>query len=217
MDTVFAKQNNEREVKTYHCTKWGMPKLDGHLTVTTERVIFHGAAQKTVTDKNTGEAITRTTDSISEEAELKSISGISTFYGTKVNIIWLLLGLALAIGSIGGTVSCAKIMRTMLVYTSDGMGYAMVMPILLLIVIFFGGVLMFTLLGFGKAFFLNIYSAQSAGAPISIGNAKTANHVLLSMAGHPTPETDIMMKELGALIIDLKADKEEAYKMWAAK
>jgi len=216
MDTVLAKQNNEREVKTYHCTRWGMPKLDGHLTVTTERVIFHGAAQRAVTDKNTGEVTTRTTDSISEEAELKSISGISSFYGTKVNAIWLLLGLALAIGSIGGTISCAKIMRTMLVYTPDGTGYVMIMPILLLVLFFFGGIMMFTLLGFSKAFFLNIYSAQSAGTPISIGNAKTANHVLLSMAGLPTPETDVMMKELGALIIDLKTDKEEAIRMWGA-
>ena len=213
---ILAKQNNEREVKSYHCTRWGLPKLDGHLTVTTERVIFHGAAIKNSTNKSTGEVTARTTDSISEEAELKSVSGISTFYGTKINWIWLLLGLALTIGGIGGTVSCAQVTKQMLAYTPNEVIAGMVFVILIMIFVFLGGILMFALLGFGKAFFLNVYSSQSAGTPISIGNAKTANHVLLSLAGHPTPETDTMMKELGALIIDLKTDKEEAYREWKA-
>ena len=80
-----------------------------------------------------------------------------------------------------------------------------------------GGILIFCLLGFGKAFFLNIYSSQSAGTPISIGNADKANHVLLSLCGQPTEETDGMMKELGALITDLKTDKEQAYEAWGPK
>ena len=214
MDTVFAKQNNEREVKTYHCTRWGLPKLDGHLTVTTERVIFHGAATRNTTNKNTGVVTARTTDRISEEAELKNVSGISSFYGTKINWIWLLLGLALAIGGIGGSISCAQVTKQMLAYMPSEVIAGMVFSILLLILVFLGGILMFALLGFGKAFFLHVYSAQAAGTPINIGNAKTANHVLLSLAGRPTPETDTMMKELGALIIDLKTDKEEAYQEW---
>jgi len=77
--------------------------------------------------------------------------------------------------------------------------------------------LIFSLAGFGRAFFLNIYSSQSAGTPISIGNADKANHVLLSLCGLPTEQTDGMMKELGALITDLKTDKEEAYKAWAVQ
>jgi hypothetical protein len=79
--------------------------------------------------------------------------------------------------------------------------------------VIFGGIILKKWL-FSKAFFLNIYSSQSAGTPISIGNTKTANAVVLSLAGLPTAETDTMMLELGALIADLKTDKEETYKAW---
>jgi len=82
---------------------------------------------------------------------------------------------------------------------------------------FIGGPFMVWQLGFGKAFFLNIYSSQSAGTPISLGNADRANLVLLSLCGQPTTSTDYMMKELGALIADLKTDKEEAFRIWGPK
>jgi hypothetical protein len=78
------------------------------------------------------------------------------------------------------------------------------------------GVLILLKWAWVKCFFLNIYSSQSAGTPISIGNTKTANAVVLSLAGLPTDETDQMMNELGALIADLKADKEQAYEAWKA-
>ena len=76
------------------------------------------------------------------------------------------------------------------------------------------GIVMIIKLAFGKAFFLNIYSAQSAGTPISIGNTDRANVVLLSLCGMPTDQTDDMMEELGALITDLKTDREQAYEAW---
>jgi hypothetical protein len=78
------------------------------------------------------------------------------------------------------------------------------------------GILAITELAVGKAFFLNIYSSQSAGTPITIGKADRVNHVLLSLAGLPTEQTVPMMEELGALIADLKADKEKAYEVWKA-
>jgi len=180
--------------------------VDGHLTLTTERVIFHGAIKTTVNGKPT--------DRIVEEAELKSISGLSCFYGTQINWIWLVVGFFMSLGALMGVIATAKLASNS--YAPTDFRIAVGIGCLLNIAAFFGGILIVALLGFGKAFFLNIYSAQSAGTPISIGNAKTANHVLLSMAGLPTPETDTMMKELGAIIIDLKTDKEEALRAWGA-
>jgi len=204
---ILAKQTNEREVKTYHCTRWAWPKLDGHITVTTERVIFAGAGK---TDTNGKSA-----DRIVEEAELKSISGLSSFYGTKINWVWLALGLLLAFGSLMGFITSCKAL--------SGAGWmpAEMIALSVLGLLFSLGFLMLGIvivikLAFGKAFFLNIYSAQSAGTPISLGNTDRANVVLLSLCGMPTEETDEMMEELGALITDLKADKEDAYKTWKA-
>jgi len=207
MQTTFAKQNSEREVKTYHCTRWNFPKLDGFLTVTTERVIFHGSS-KTVP------ATTKPGNRIVEEAELKSVSGISSFYGTKFNWIWAAVGLVLLLGGLIGVNACAEIVGKD--YLPMGIIIAGALGVMIGIVAFVGGILIIVLLAFQKAFFLNIYSSQSAGTPISIGNAKEANHVLLSLCGKPTEETDQMMNDLGAMIIDLKADKKQAYEEWSA-
>jgi len=208
MDIAFAKQNNERLVKSYHCTRWSFPKANGHLSITTERVIFHGATKPAANNQPTNRIV--------QEVEVKSISGLSCFYGTKINWIWLLLGLVVSVSGLIGMVSSLGIVDKM-----DRVGYhppEMLVPaifgILLGTAALFGGVLIIALLAFGKAFFLNIYSSQSAGAPISLGNADRANHVLLSLCGQPTTSTDFMMKELGALITDLKTDKEEAFKAW---
>ena len=214
MDTILAKQNNERIVKQYQCTRWAQPKLTGHLIVTTERIVFEGAAEKKITDFNTNVVTMCTTDRIVEEAELKSVSGLSSFYGRKINWIWLLLGVAGILGGIMGFFASCEILSSK--WVPPELIAAGVFGIILSLGFIALGIVILVKLAFGKAFFLNIYSSQTAGTPISIGNADRANHVLLSLAGLPTEETDQMMKELGALIADLKADKEEAYKEWKA-
>jgi len=212
MDTILAKQNDERIVKQYPCTRWAWPKMTGYITVTTERVIFQGAAEKKTTDFNTNAVTMRTTDRIVEEAELKSVSGLSSFYGTKINWIWLLLGIAGILGGLMGfAASCGALGSRWLSAEAIAIG---IVGLILSVGFIALGIVVLIKLAFGKAFFLNIYSSQSAGTPISIGNTDRANHVLLSLAGLPTEETDQMMQELGALIADLKADKEEAYKAW---
>ena len=212
---MLAKQNDERVVKTYHCTRWGWPKLDGHLTVTTERVIFSGALTLEITDIDDNTTTHKTTNRIAEEAELKSISGLSSFYGTKINWVWLVLGLLVAFGSLMGFItSCGALTKAS--WMPAEMIALSVLGLLFSLAFLMLGVVIVIKLAFGKAFFLNIYSAQSAGTPINIGNTDRANVVLLSLCGMPTDQTDDMMEELGALIIDLKTDKEVAYKAWKA-
>ena len=204
---TLAKQSKERIVKTYHCTRWGLPKMDGHLTVTTERVIFSGASKAGANGKPA--------ERIVEEAELKSISGLSSFYGTKINWVWLVIGAVTALGSVLSFASSCG-MLTKVGWMDAGTIALMVLWLLLslLSLMIILGVVIVIRLAFGKAFFLNIYSAQSAGTPISIGNTDHANVVLLAMCGMPTDQTDDMMEELGALITDLKADREQAYEAW---
>ena len=203
---TLAKQNNERIVKQYHCTQWAHPKLDGYITITTERVIFAGASQAGANGKPA--------DRIVEEAELKTISGLSSFYGTKINWLFLVLGIAGILGGILGffsscfTLTKAGRMPIEMIAVS-------VLGVLLALGFIIAGILIISKLAFGKAFFLNIYSSQTAGTPISIGSTDRANHVLLSLAGLPTEETDDMMEELGALITDLKTDREQGYELWA--
>jgi hypothetical protein len=212
---ILAKQNDERVVKSYNCTEWKRPRLTGTLTITTERVIFAGWAEKKSANFDTGEVKTTITDRIVEEAELKSISGLSSFYGIKLNLLALLAGLAFVLGGLLGFATAC-----------DALSKASWLPAGLIAASIFGLVFSLALAAFGviilikwlfvRCFFLNIYSSQSAGTPISIGNTKTANVVALTLAGLPTDKTDAMMDELGALITDLKADKEEAYRAWRA-
>ena len=51
----------------------------------------------------------------------------------------------------------------------------------------------------GKAVFIEIHTSQGTG---------------FSLAGLPAEQTVEMLEELGALIADLKADKEKAYEAW---
>ena len=212
MDTILAKQNDERVVREYQCTRWAQPKLTGCLIVTTERVIFEGAAERKITDFNTNAVTMRTTDRIVEEAELKSVSGLSSFYGRKINWIWLLLGIGGILGGIFGFIASIEVLGSR--WVPPELILAGIVGLLFSLGFIALGVVILVKLAFGKAFFLNVYSSQSAGTPISIGNADRANHVLLSLAGLPTEQTDQMMKELGALIADLKTDKEQAFETW---
>jgi len=207
MDIALAKQNNERIVKSYFCTRWANPKLEGYLTLTTERVVFAGVA----ISKTTG----KPTDRIVEEAELKSISGLSSFYGTKINWLAIILGALLSLGGMLSSIAAVGELSNSYLPTSVAVGMGLILIALICVVIL--GLVIILKWGFGRAFFLNIYSSQSAGTPIAIGNADRANHVLLSLCGQPTEQTDEMMLELGALITDLKTDKEEAFKAWGPK
>jgi len=209
MDIQLAKQNNERVVKEWQCTSWGLIALYGRLAVTTERVIFYGTGGLSQ-DQTTGQYRNR----IVQEVELSGVSGINTFYGTKINWIWFIIGLVLGFSGLtafGTAISITEKMNDLYPhYTASG-GVSALGIVGMLICI--GGWIIFGALGFGKAFFLNIYANQSSPA-IALGNRDRANLVLLSLSGKPTDKTDIMMRELGALIIDLKTDKEEAYEAW---
>lgn len=64
---------------------------------------------------------------------------------------------------------------------------------------------------------LKIYSSKANGSPINLGEGATSfvgNSSIYSISCKPTPETKVMIKELGAIIIDLQTLGDHAIEKW---
>jgi len=213
-ELIISEQANERMIKQYKAVKWRRHKMEGWLIVTTERLLFLSGIDITKTHPYTGAKTTTTTEYIRKEAEIQSISGIEGYFGHKINWPWLALGISgIAGGAVGIIAACAALSGAGMTPPAN-----IVVPCVAAFVIAVAalvlGILAIQELALGKAFFLNIYSSQAAGTPISIGKADRVNHLSFSLAGLPAEQTVEMLEELGALIADLKADKEKAYEAW---
>lgn len=206
-DTVFELSPEEKEVVTYHCSTLGFPRCNGYLTVTNNRVIFHGQSRKS---------------RIVQEVELNTVSGLNTFYGGKLRWGLLLIGIVALIAAVA-VIAPDAFSESVEIVESASYYYptsrVSTFHVLLAIV--------FALIGFvclancyRKAFFLQIYSSQSTGSPIRVGQAPTGgigSGAVFSIVAFPTPHTDNMMLELGALIQDLKKLGDRAIDRWHKK
>lgn len=196
----------EKEVVTYHCSRLRKPKSDGHLTVTNNRVIFHGWGSGS---------------RIVQEVDLTSISGLSTFYGSRLNRLLLFVGgislLAAALMFINPVF--AESVPDIYYYQPRLSAFEQVMNWALPI--------LFSIIGlvclrncYRRAFHLQIFSSQANGSPISVGagpNGLLGNTAALSLIAEPTNQTDAMMLELGSLIQDLKKLGDRAIPRWHEK
>ncbi|MDR1193966.1 MAG: zinc ribbon domain-containing protein [Peptococcaceae bacterium] len=175
---VLAKE--EHVVKTYHCSQLRFPSCDGYLSVTNRRVIFHGyAAESRIVD----------------EAQLDSVSGLSTFYGGKLKVGQLIAGIIMACVSIWSLAQAAS--RSL---------FSQILPTWLSVVLLGVAVLLF-ITCYRRMFFLKVYSSKANGSPIAIGEGYGGfggNGAVFTVTASPTGETDAMMRELGALISDLQ-------------
>jgi len=211
---IVSEQTNERMIKQYKAVQWRRHKMEGWLIVTTERLILFSGIDIATTNPYTGIKKTTTTDYIRAEAEIKSISGINGHFGSKINPWWLLLGI---IGILGGLAGIAAV--GIAVSSGDLIPPARILvPCLIALAFAIAalvlGILAVQELAFGKAFFLDIYSSQAAGIPISIGKKDRVNHIHFTLAGFPTEQTVEMLEELGALVADIKAEKDKACEAW---
>ena len=71
--------------------------------------------------------------------------------------------------------------------------------------------------GIQKNFMLNIFSSEATGAPISLGAGPVSikgNAAAVSFRGAPARDTNRMLDELGALVIDLQKRDELAIEKW---
>ena len=71
--------------------------------------------------------------------------------------------------------------------------------------------------GIKKTFVLAIYAANSNPSSINIGMGAVSalgNGAVMSLAANPTSETDVMMKEVGAMILDIQTHGDYAIEKW---
>lgn len=181
----------EQEVRTYECTRLRFPKCIGLLTVTNRRIIFHGVDR-------------RRRSRIVNEIKLDGVNGLHSFYGHRLSLWRLILGvLALLVG---------------IAFFKLDWGFFRSLTIV-------GGII-FLLIGvfflwkcYVRVFFLKIFAAQTS-SPIEIGQGYGSlggNNALFSMRAAPTAQTDAMMLELGAMVSDLQVKGDEAIAKWRHK
>jgi len=225
----------EKKVRSYFCTELKFPRVSGYLTVTNKRVIFHGvdrhetwldelieAIQKPfwfIADLNGSMYKGESKSRMSTEIELSTISGISSYYGTKTNIVRLILGLLFTI--VPFIVYFGFRQQQSLLRNFD-MHFGLWAEVLAAGIVIAAVIFGIWLLAFCRRqiFFLQIFSSQASGAPITIGEGignLGGTRAVCALAGNPTKHTDTMMKELGAIISDLKEMGDHAIELWDEK
>ena len=192
----IALSPEEKVVRDYHCTQLKFPACDGHLTVTNKRVIFHGKASGS---------------RIVNEVQLDTVNGISSYYGGKFNLLYLILGIGFALFAFSMFGSCSSSSNY---YGSSSLDA--VSGIIALVCLAVGVFLLIRC--YQRVFLLKIFSTAATSAPITIGEGPggflSNSTALMSLVAAPTAQTDQMMLELGALIHDLQQLGEEAFERW---
>jgi hypothetical protein len=222
--SITKASKTEILVKSYRCAEMVFPRCAGYLAVTNKRVIFHGLAlEASVLDKalsalqkalGAKRAGAKCESRIVTEIDVSSVSGVSSYYGHRTNLMMLALGLLLIIVP----VSVAAVMyRVTMMWGTDLVPFAVSAVAAL-----FLAVLGITLLCFCRrsVFFLEIFSSQASGAPIAIGEGYgnlSGAKPLFALSGRPTEETDRMITELGAVISDLKEMGDKAVELWGER
>lgn len=179
MKIVLAE--NEKRIKTYHCTNMDNPVAKGYLTITNKRVMFHA----------TGSA-----GEFYEDAHIDSVSGVATSYGSTTNPLKIILGLIMLAASL-------------VLFSAVGrFGNPPIYITTALVSGFLATLLLFT--SRNQYFYLNIMSSGGTSA-ISVrcdsnNISKFGNlaGVFLAKTAKPTNATYLMTSELGSLIMDIK-------------
>ena len=226
----------EKVVKTYHCTEMIFPKCDGYLSVTNKRVVFHGLAKKadwldviiarmknlflsSIGKNRKPHKENDIPSRVVTEVDINTVSGVSSYYGTRTNLIMLGIGiLALLLPF--------PIYRQFRIFQSTwrsfGMQHNFGVELLAIILVILSIVIGLGLLGYCRrqVFHLQIFSSQATGAPITIGEGYGnlgGAKVMCALIGRPTKDTDLMMTELGAMISDIKEMGDHAIELWEHK
>ena len=133
---------------------------------------------------------------ICKEVNLESVSGLDCFRGMDVKIGMIILGLLMAIG---GLIATGEVYN--------------VFPCLVIIAL---GVLL-VVNGFKKTYVLSVFSNKANGSPISVGagaRGLVGNAALYTLTCYATTDTALMIKDLGALVLDLQTMGDNAIPLW---
>lgn len=212
----FVRCENERDVKTYHCTQLKFPPCAGYLTVTNKRLVFHGFSSGLGGSfleglfRSAGND-TGTNSRIVNEVKIDSVSGLNTFYGAKINTLKFILGCILLVIAIAFFATANG--TNWMTGRRETSGFKIVMGFA------FAAISIWQFLrSFRRSFFIKIYSSQTTGA-IAIGEgvgSVIGSAAVFSMSALPTAETDQMMQELGAMVLDIQALGDRALEKWGS-
>jgi hypothetical protein len=234
---IRATKSSKTEiiVKQYECAEVLFPKCTGTLTITNKRVLFHGYANDpgwievlltllqycvrgVLSDFGVKTRPTEDCDgAIVIETDINSVSGLTSYYGGKINIIMLILGVIFTLSPI----FVGRAMYGAHAYMKYAHGEAVwiVISIAACVLLFIIGI---TLLFYcqRRVFFLKIFSSQATGAPITLGEGignLGGIRPLLALVGQPTASIHRMLCEIGAIISDIKELGDAAIPLWTDK
>lgn len=183
--------DGEYPIRSYRCAGIFKHKKDAFLTVTNQRIIFQGRDND---------------DRITQEASVKSVTGVSSYCGRVHSAGRVILAVVLCILSIWSFNGASGYGYY---YASYGNGWMVLFGLVLLafaIAVF--------CMAFQRRFVLTITSSDAAGSPVSLGAVGRGGGPAVSVVCHTTSETDRMVSELGALIHDVQTMGDEAVVKW---
>lgn len=184
MGTKLA--DGEVIVKEYNCAN--IRGVSGYLTVTNKRLMFNASGGNS---------------RYSQEVSLSSVSGLTCYRGTNVDVPRLVFGIILAFV---GVITLAFLSGSYFQNTG------MVIGILFLSI---GGILCF--LAVRTAFQIAVYAKDVSISPIVVGEGPKSllgNSALFAIVSTPTTDTDKMLNELGAMVQDLQSMGDLAIEKW---
>lgn len=137
-----------------------------------------------------------TNSRIEKEVVINSVTGVDTYYGTNIRVFNIVAGAILVLFGL------------MMGDSRSGTWISFVF-------MFVGALVIWS--GIKKTFVLAIYAANSNPSSINIGMGAVSalgNGAVMSLTANPTSETDVMMKEVGAMILDIQTHGDYAIEKW---
>ena len=148
----------------------------------------------TVTNKRLIFSGNGTSSRVSKELKIDSVSGIDCHWGTNIRFIRLIIAILLVIAGI----------------------YLMGEIRIVGIITFLVGLILGAL-SFRKTFTLIIYGKDTQISPIALGEGATSiagNSAIMSVIASPAKDTNRMLNEIGALIMDIQTKGDLAIEDW---
>ena len=185
---IFELSKGEVEVKTYYCTTLEDPFAQGYICVTNKRLVYYAFGESSKQFN---------------EVYIDKISGISSYYGTGRIPQYLSNAYSSGFGLIG----------------CNAFKVDMSLTIMLVIGLIIRGLYNLYKYFYDKrvVYYFDILSEASSSPGISIGlydASITGQGAAVSKNAVPTQQTHVMMRELGAMILDLKNLGDHAVEIW---
>lgn len=174
-------------VKEYRATTLARPKADGFLVVTNRRLLFIGEGRAMA-----GRSI------LIREVHLPDVSGITSYYGKGLSIAYLIFAAA-AIMVIIGIAHASSLLYALLILPAWLIWWALTKH--------------------GRTILLIVHSRAMDQSPVAVVATESrfsllGRHAARAVAASPGPDAEVMVSEIGALVLDLQTRGNLAVEAW---